>query len=113
MGYVRSKTIEFAKLNPKARKGDKAEIHGISYNQFMEVQELISQAKEAKTEAEKLKLSSRANVTFITSSCHSITLDGVTIEPTEEDITGLDTIYYQILLNEVLDFNAYGENEKN
>jgi hypothetical protein len=113
MGYVRTKTIEFSKLDPRARKGDKAEIHGIGYNQYVDVQQMIIRAKDGPTESDRFKVSSDANVIFVKSCCHSLTLDGVTIEPTEEDIAGLDTIYYQSLLNEVLDFNGYGDNEKN
>lgn len=111
--YVRTKTVEFSKLDPRARKSDKAEIHGIGYSQFVQIQKQILEAKNNESEAERFSLGSDANVMFIKNCCHSLTLDGVTIEPTADDIAGLDTVYYRILLNEVLDFNGYGENEKN
>ena len=113
MTHIRTKTVDFAKLDPRARKGDKAEIHGINYTQFLNVQRLINESKSGKDENEKLERASEANVTFITCACHSLTLDGKTIEPTQEDIMNLDTIYYQVLLTEVLEFHAFGENEKN
>lgn len=113
MSYVRTKTIEFSKIDPKARKGDKAEIHGIEYNQFVQIQKQILDSKSAQTESGKFEMASDANVMFVKNCCHSLTLDGVTIEPTADDIAALDAVYYRILLYEVLDFNGYGENEKN
>lgn len=113
MNFVRTKSIEFSKHDPRARKGDKAEIHGIGYCQFVQVQMQIMDSHKADTESGKFQMASDANVNFITDCYHSLTLDGVTINPTVEDIAGLDAVYYRILLNEVLDFNGYGENEKN
>jgi hypothetical protein len=113
MNYIRTKTIEFTKHDPRARKGDKAEIHGIGYNQFVQVQMQIMDSTSVESKSGKFKLESDANVKFITDCCHSLTLDGVTVEPSAEDIANLDAVYYRILLCEVLDFNGYGENEKN
>lgn len=113
MSFVRTKAIEFSKHDTRARKGDKAEIHGIGYNQFVNVQMQIMDSQKAESESEKFQQASDANIKFIADCCHSLTLDGVTITPTCDDIACLDAIYYRILLQEVLDFNGYGENEKN
>ena len=113
MNHIRTKTVDFAKLDSRARKGDKAEIHGIGYNQFVQIQKQILDSKKVESDSGKFEMASDANVMFVKNCCHSLTLDGVTVEPTADDIAALDAVYYRILLYEVLDFNGYGENEKN
>jgi hypothetical protein len=111
MNYLRIKKVDFNAFDSRAKKGDKAEIHGISMGDFQSVQDILTNADGS--DQEQIRAGATANLELVTLSCHSLTVGGEKIAVNKESLESLDALYFNLLLADVMSFHSFGESEKN
>ena len=111
MSFLRTKKIDFHALDIRCKKGDKAEIHGISMGDFHRIQEILIEGDE--NTSESFKSGNDANLEMVTLATHSLTVGGEKIAVSRESLAGLDALYFNLILAEVMEFHSFKVSEKN
>ncbi|MEZ4812511.1 MAG: hypothetical protein R2883_03350 [Caldisericia bacterium] len=111
MSFIRTKKIDFHAIDSRCSKGDKAEIHGISMGEFRRIQEILIEGDE--NSSESFKSGNDANLEMVTLATHSLTVGGEKMSVSKETLSGLDALYFNLLLAEVMEFHSFTNSEKN
>ena len=111
MSFLRTKKIDFSSLDARCKKGDKAEIHGISMGDFRRIQEIL--ITDDNGSSESFKSGNDANFEMVTLATHGLTVGGEKIALSAESLSSLDALYFNLLLTEVMDFHSFTPTEKN